>query len=168
MTSAGHTYSNHQRPPWECPARPGYGHRGAVAQRLAFDEWGDVRQDSTPGFQPFGFAGREPDPNTGLVYMRAPWYWPGHGRFISARAVSFRSFYLGSVPGAGSSVRNHFRPTGLSPRADSGGDFATGTFRSGNRRSGWGHAPRTRRWGALRRPISGDPDLSDDAGALRG
>jgi YD repeat-containing protein len=31
---------------------------GVVAQRMDYDEWGNVLYDSNPGFQPFGFAGR--------------------------------------------------------------------------------------------------------------
>jgi YD repeat-containing protein len=30
---------------------------GAIAQRLDYDEWGRMLQDTAPGLQPFGFAG---------------------------------------------------------------------------------------------------------------
>jgi RHS repeat-associated protein len=40
---------------------------GAIAQRLEFDAFGNVLEDSNPGFQPFGFAGGLYDPDTGLV-----------------------------------------------------------------------------------------------------
>src|SRR3989338_8938658 len=30
---------------------------GQIAQRIDYDEWGNVLSDSNPGFQPFGFAG---------------------------------------------------------------------------------------------------------------
>jgi hypothetical protein len=30
---------------------------GAIAQRIDYDAWGNVMSDSSPGFQPFGFAG---------------------------------------------------------------------------------------------------------------
>ena len=30
---------------------------GQIAQRLDYDAWGNVTQDTNPGFQPFGFAG---------------------------------------------------------------------------------------------------------------
>jgi hypothetical protein len=30
---------------------------GAVAQRIDYDAWGSVTNDTNPGFQPFGFAG---------------------------------------------------------------------------------------------------------------
>jgi len=40
---------------------------GAVAQRLDYDEFGNVTQDTSPGFQPFGFAGVTCSPN--LVHL---------------------------------------------------------------------------------------------------
>jgi hypothetical protein len=40
---------------------------GTIAQRLDYDEFGRVLQDSSPGFQPFGFAGGLYDRYTGLV-----------------------------------------------------------------------------------------------------
>ena len=30
---------------------------GAIAQRMAYDEYGNVVEDTNPGFQPFGYAG---------------------------------------------------------------------------------------------------------------
>ena len=43
---------------------------GAVVQRLDYDAFGNVTQDSNPGFQPFGFVGLS-DTQTGLVRFRA-------------------------------------------------------------------------------------------------
>ncbi|KYF68025.1 hypothetical protein [Sorangium cellulosum] len=40
---------------------------GQVAQRLDYDEWGNVTLDTNPGFQPFGFAGGLYDRDTRLV-----------------------------------------------------------------------------------------------------
>jgi RHS repeat-associated protein len=42
---------------------------GAVAQRLDYDEWGQVVADSSPGFQPFGFAGGVYDVDTALTHF---------------------------------------------------------------------------------------------------
>ena len=44
---------------------------GVIAQRLDYDPWGVVTQDTNPGFQPFGFAGGLYDANTGLVRFGA-------------------------------------------------------------------------------------------------
>lgn len=43
---------------------------GDVAQRLDYDEWGNVLVDTNPGFQPFGYAGGIYDGRTGLVLGR--------------------------------------------------------------------------------------------------
>jgi RHS repeat-associated protein len=40
---------------------------GTVEQRMAFDEFGNVIEDTNPGFQPFGFAGGIYDQDTKLV-----------------------------------------------------------------------------------------------------
>src|SRR5262249_55202784 len=40
---------------------------GAIAQRIDYDEWGNVLADSAPGFQPFGFAGGLYDTELKLV-----------------------------------------------------------------------------------------------------
>ncbi len=37
---------------------------GEIAQQLDYDAWGQVTEDSRPGFQPFGFAGGLHDPDT--------------------------------------------------------------------------------------------------------
>jgi RHS repeat-associated protein len=56
---------------------------GAVAQRLDYDEWGVVTADTSPGFQPFGFAGGMQDPTTHLVHFGARDYSPQLGRWIT-------------------------------------------------------------------------------------
>jgi hypothetical protein len=40
---------------------------GAIAERIDYDEFGDVTRDTSPGFQPFGFAGGLYDARTGLL-----------------------------------------------------------------------------------------------------
>jgi YD repeat-containing protein len=44
---------------------------GAIAQRIDYDEFGRVTQDTNPGFQPFGYAGGLYDPDTQLVHFGA-------------------------------------------------------------------------------------------------
>jgi RHS repeat-associated protein len=56
---------------------------GAVAQRLDYDEFGKVVQDTNPGFQPFGFGGGLYDPDTGLVRFGARDYDAVAGRWTS-------------------------------------------------------------------------------------
>ena len=62
---------------------------GEVAQRLDYDEYGRVLQDSNPGFQPFGFAGGLYDPATGLVRFGARDYDPATGRFTAPDPLLF-------------------------------------------------------------------------------
>jgi RHS repeat-associated protein len=47
-----------------------------------YDPWGQVEQGAVPTF---GFAGEQHDTFTGQVYLRARWYAPGQGRFLSWR-----------------------------------------------------------------------------------
>ena len=44
---------------------------GSIVQRMDYDEWGNVINDTNPGFQPFGFAGGIYDLHTGLVRFGA-------------------------------------------------------------------------------------------------
>jgi RHS repeat-associated protein len=62
---------------------------GAVVQRLDYDAFGRVLQDTSPGFQPFGFAGGLYDADTGLVRMGARDYDPATGRFTSKDPILF-------------------------------------------------------------------------------
>jgi len=62
---------------------------GAIAQQMRHDEFGNVLQDTNPGFTPFGFAGGLYDPDTGLVHFGARDYDPVVGRWISKDPLLF-------------------------------------------------------------------------------
>jgi RHS repeat-associated protein len=62
---------------------------GTIAQRLDYDEFGRVLQDTNPGFQPFGFAGGLYDPATQLVRFGARDYDPETGRWTSKDPILF-------------------------------------------------------------------------------
>jgi RHS repeat-associated protein len=62
---------------------------GSVAQRLDFDEFGNVILDTNPGFQPFGFAGGIYDTQTKLVRFGARDYDAQVGRWTSKDAIAF-------------------------------------------------------------------------------
>lgn len=61
---------------------------GVVAQQLDYDEFGRTISDSSPGFQPFGFAGGLVN-ESGLVKFGARWYDPEVGRWISKDPILF-------------------------------------------------------------------------------
>jgi RHS repeat-associated protein len=62
---------------------------GSEAQRIDYDELGNVTNDTNPGFQPFGFAGGIYDQDTKLVHFGAREYDPSLGRWISKDPILF-------------------------------------------------------------------------------
>jgi len=62
---------------------------GSVAQRLDYDEFGNVLLDTAPGFQPFGFAGGLSDQHTGLVRFGARDYDAVSGRWTAKDPIKF-------------------------------------------------------------------------------
>ncbi|MGH8474248.1 MAG: RHS repeat-associated core domain-containing protein [Methylococcales bacterium] len=77
---------------------------GAVAQRMDYDTFGNVLQDTNPGFQPFGFAGGLYDRDTGLVRFGARDYEPMTGRWTAKDPILFAGgdsnlyVYVGNDP----------------------------------------------------------------------
>jgi len=62
---------------------------GLVVQRMDYDEFGNVIQDTSPGLQPFGFAGGIYDPDTKLVRFGARDYDPVVGRWTVKDPIGF-------------------------------------------------------------------------------
>jgi RHS repeat-associated protein len=62
---------------------------GGVAQRISYDVWGNITDDTNPGFQPFGFAGGIHDQHTGLVRFGARDYDPVTARWTNKDPISF-------------------------------------------------------------------------------
>lgn len=62
---------------------------GVVAQAIEYDAWGVVVADSSPGFQPFGYAGGLYDPDTGLVRFGERDYDAAAGRWTSKDPIGF-------------------------------------------------------------------------------
>ena len=63
---------------------------GQIVQRMDYDEFGNVTNDTNPGFQPFGFAGGIYDNETGLVRFGARDYDSTTGRWTAKDPISFR------------------------------------------------------------------------------
>ncbi|MGH9892261.1 MAG: RHS repeat-associated core domain-containing protein, partial [bacterium] len=64
---------------------------GTVSQRIDYDEFGRVTQNTNPGFQPFGYAGGLLDEHTGLVRFGARDYDPTTGRWTAKDPIGFAS-----------------------------------------------------------------------------
>jgi RHS repeat-associated protein len=62
---------------------------GTIAQKMDYDEFGNVVQDTNPGFQPFGFAGGLYDPHTKLTRFSARDYDAAVGRWTAKDPVRF-------------------------------------------------------------------------------
>jgi RHS repeat-associated protein len=84
---------------------------GEVAQRIDYDAWGVVTDDTNPGLQPFGFAGGLYDENTGLVRFGARDYEPQTGRWTGKDPVGF-SGGLNVYVYASSDPLNRWDPNG--------------------------------------------------------
>jgi len=90
---------------------------GTVMQSLTYDPWGKVLSDSTPGFQPFGFAGGLYDKDTGLVHFGAREYDGATGRWTSKDPSRFQGgFNLYGY--ADEDPLNHVDLEGTDPFAD--------------------------------------------------
>ena len=63
---------------------------GAIAQRIDYDTFGRITQNTSPAFQPFAFAGGLYDADTGLVRLGARDYDPSIGRWTAKDPTGFR------------------------------------------------------------------------------
>ncbi len=87
---------------------------GTVAQRLDYDEFGNVTTDSNPGFQPFGFAGGLYDRHTELLRFGARDYDPETGRWTAKDPIGFRGGDLNLYGYVVADPVNKIDPEGLS------------------------------------------------------
>lgn len=98
---------------------------GTVAQRIDFDEYGRVLQDTNPGFQPFGFAGGIWDRDVGLVRFGWRDYDPESGRWTAKDPIGFAGGSLGLYLWVDDEPVNSFDRDGLqNPLIPTGGLLA--------------------------------------------
>jgi RHS repeat-associated protein len=84
-----------------------------VAQRLDYDEYGRVTQNTNPGFQPFGYAGGMVDDATGLTRFGARDYDPVIGRWTAKDPIGFAAGETNLYEYVGGDPINSVDATGL-------------------------------------------------------
>ena len=85
---------------------------GDVAQRIDYDEYGQVLADSNPGFQPFGFAGGLYDADTGLTHFGEREYDARIGRWLTKDPTLFAGGETNLYVYAANSPLIYIDPTG--------------------------------------------------------
>jgi len=85
---------------------------GTVAQRIDYDEFGRVTQNTNPGFQPFGFAGGLNDDQTGLVRFGARDYDPVTGQWTAKEPLGLAGGDANLYAYAGNDPVTSIDPTG--------------------------------------------------------
>ena len=83
-----------------------------VALRLDYDVWGIVTNDTSPGWQPFGFAGGLYDSDTKLIRFGARDYDPSIGRWVSKDPILFGGGQVNVYVYVGDDPINSIDPTG--------------------------------------------------------
>jgi RHS repeat-associated protein len=89
---------------------------GAVAQTLEYDEFGNLLNDSAPGFQPFGLAGGLYDHHTSLVRFGARDYDASTGRWANRDQIGFDGGSMNLYGYIDADPINKIDPSGNSPR----------------------------------------------------
>ncbi len=85
---------------------------GSIAQRLDYDEFGNVTLDTNPGFQPFGFAGGLLDRDTSLLHFGWREYDPAGGRWTTPDPTRFSGGDANLFVYVGNDPINFLDPTG--------------------------------------------------------
>jgi RHS repeat-associated protein len=86
---------------------------GQVVQRMDYDAFGRVLEDTNPGFQPFGFAGGLYDDDTGLVRFGARDYDAHSGRWTAKDPILFGAGAANLYQYVNGNPVNLIDPTGL-------------------------------------------------------
>jgi RHS repeat-associated protein len=89
---------------------------GTVVERVDYDEFGNITQDTSPGTVPFGFAGGLYDKDTGLVRFGSRDYDPSVGRWTTKDPTRFDGRQLNFYAYANNDPVNAVDPTGTDLR----------------------------------------------------
>jgi len=85
---------------------------GEIVQRMSYDAWGVVSENSNPGFQPFGFGGGLYDEQTGLVRFGARDYDAEAGRWTAKDPAGIIASEFNAFAYVGNDPINSIDPTG--------------------------------------------------------
>jgi RHS repeat-associated protein len=91
---------------------------GAIAQRMDYDDWGNVLANTNPDFTPFGFAGGLYDSQTKLVRFGARDYDPETGRWTSKDPLLFFALDTDLYAYAANDPVNSSDPGGMKRRCE--------------------------------------------------
>jgi RHS repeat-associated protein len=91
---------------------------GEVVQKMSYSEFGEVIEDTNPGFQPFGFAGGLYDTDTKLVKFGARDYDGKIGRWLSKDPIRFNGGDSNLYGYVLNDPINLIDPLGLQPELD--------------------------------------------------
>lgn len=105
---------------------------GNVVQRLDYDDFGLVLQDSNPGFQPFGFAGGLYDPQTKLTRFGTRDLDAETGRWTTKDPILFRGDDFNLYAYAFSDPVNYTDPNGMNPAKDMAKEFIKEKIKKSN------------------------------------
>ena len=83
---------------------------GNITENLSHDSFGNLTSGSAS--TRYTYTGREFDADTGLIYYRARWYDPQHGRFVSEDPIGF-SGGINLYGYVGNNPTNFIDPLGL-------------------------------------------------------
>jgi len=115
---------------------------GTIAERVDYDEFGNIISDSAPGFQPYGFAGGLRDVDTGLIRFGARDYDTVIGRWVSKDPLLFKGGSSNVYEYVHSDPVNYIDPAGLGEQFNGGGGGDSGGAGGGRCDDGQGN------WGA--------------------
>lgn len=88
---------------------------GTVTARYTYDPYGNPTDGSSAADSRFGYAGQHTDHATALIYMRARWYDPKTGAFITSDPIGHASGETNLYGYVGGDPVNLTDPTGLCP-----------------------------------------------------